>query len=257
MVRLRSPISLPTIDGPVRRRAGADRPDPGITGRRQGGFTLIELLVVVSILSLLVAILLPSLAGARRNTRRTLCACQLREVGRGLELYAESQQGKYPTAESFQGKPGAANWWENAVFLEVLGQRPMPQGRSILTCPEDRTPNLCADGSPKDCWASYAANTSSFGVWRGRSKRGRKRSQIQFPAQAMAFCDALGYPQAPHVAGWQPCTSGNFSFRHSERCTVVYVDTHVGWVRAEEVPLQGDFLWKRPFWGNLPVFDQP
>lgn len=225
-------------------------------GEPCGGFTLVELLIVVIVLVLLVSIVLPSLRAARRNARRTVCGCQLREVGRGLDMYAQGHNDWYPTAEMpLRAEPGGWNWWQNAAFLEVLGVEPNPQGRSVLTCPSDREPDRCVGGSAKECWASYAANTSAFGMRRGRSKQGRKRSQVQFPAKALAFCDALGQPDAPHVVGWQGCVAHNFAFRHGPQCTVVHADTHVNWIRRERVPLNGPFLWTEPFWGNVPVFD--
>ena len=49
---------------------------------RRTGFTLIELLVVISIIALLVAILLPSLSGARRAGKRLTCLAHLREMGK-------------------------------------------------------------------------------------------------------------------------------------------------------------------------------
>ena len=44
---------------------------------RKNAFTLIELLVVISIIGLLVAILLPSLQGARRSAQSIICAFDL------------------------------------------------------------------------------------------------------------------------------------------------------------------------------------
>jgi prepilin-type N-terminal cleavage/methylation domain-containing protein/prepilin-type processing-associated H-X9-DG protein len=57
------------------------------TKDRPAGFTLIELLVVVSIISLLLAILLPSLAGAREEGRRAVCANNIDQLCNGMATY--------------------------------------------------------------------------------------------------------------------------------------------------------------------------
>ncbi len=55
-----------------------DQPQP--LGSSRPAFTLIELLVVISIISLLVAILLPALAQARYAAQNTQCSTQVRQV---------------------------------------------------------------------------------------------------------------------------------------------------------------------------------
>ena len=50
-------------------------------------FTLIELLVVVAIITLLVAILLPSLSQAREQAKRVACASNMKQQGLGFMMY--------------------------------------------------------------------------------------------------------------------------------------------------------------------------
>ena len=60
------------------------------------GFTLVELLVVISIMSLLMSILMPSLNKARRLATRIKCASNLHTTGIALFCYAGDYNGKYP-----------------------------------------------------------------------------------------------------------------------------------------------------------------
>jgi len=60
---------------------------------RTRAFTLLELLVVVSIIGLLIAIIVPGLASARRAGRRVQCAANLRQVGLGWTIYAQLNNG--------------------------------------------------------------------------------------------------------------------------------------------------------------------
>jgi len=69
------------------------------SGRK--GFTLIELLVVVAIIALLISILLPSLARARELAKRSVCAANLKGIGNGLVIYANSNADSLPVAGPF------------------------------------------------------------------------------------------------------------------------------------------------------------
>lgn len=62
-------------------------------------FTLIELLVVVAIISLLIAILLPSLGAARNQGKTARCLANLHAIGEGFAAYAsDNQQAIMPYA---------------------------------------------------------------------------------------------------------------------------------------------------------------
>lgn len=55
-------------------------------------FTLIELLVVISIISLLIGILLPSLGRAKETAQNVLCQNNLRQIGVGIQMYLDDQR---------------------------------------------------------------------------------------------------------------------------------------------------------------------
>ncbi|MGC8541785.1 MAG: type II secretion system protein, partial [Phycisphaerae bacterium] len=73
------------------------------------GFTLIELLVVISIIALLIAMLLPALAEAKRDAQTVVCAANLHSIGEAMEEYATQWQ------DAIVGSPATSGsfFWSN------------------------------------------------------------------------------------------------------------------------------------------------
>ncbi len=66
-------------------------PRPG-----RNGFTIIELTFTIALIGILAAILLPSLARARENARRTSCMASLSQIGIALRIYADENDSELP-----------------------------------------------------------------------------------------------------------------------------------------------------------------
>ena len=60
-----------------------------------GGFTLIELLVVIAVITILVAIIVPCLQGARRRAGAVACQARLRQWGLAFRMYLDENQGRW------------------------------------------------------------------------------------------------------------------------------------------------------------------
>ena len=68
-------------------------------GKRSGAksaFTLIELLTVIAIIGILAAILIPVVSKVRSTARRSVCASNLRQIGMGIWMYTNDNQGRLP-----------------------------------------------------------------------------------------------------------------------------------------------------------------
>ncbi len=75
--------------------------------RSRRGFTLVELLVVVGIIAVLVGLLLPSLAIARRAAERATCLSKLHQIQLAAAAHAVTHHGCYPLAGYLPGaSPG-------------------------------------------------------------------------------------------------------------------------------------------------------
>lgn len=72
----------------------------------RSAFTLAELLIVIAIIGVLIGILLPTLASARRAAATVKCLAALKQIGSAFQTYAQENQRAFPIS---QYSPPAAN----------------------------------------------------------------------------------------------------------------------------------------------------
>jgi len=101
---------------------------------RSAGFTLVELLVVIGIIALLMAILLPSVAGTRRQSRALQCASNIRQLCTAIFGYAAENKGRYPT--NIQS-PAPGDFWHYTSSVGGYVSKTGPAVGSVFTCPDD------------------------------------------------------------------------------------------------------------------------
>jgi prepilin-type N-terminal cleavage/methylation domain-containing protein/prepilin-type processing-associated H-X9-DG protein len=68
--------------------------------RRKRGFTIIELLITITIITILVALLMPAVQQAREAARRAKCKNNLRQIGVAIHLYHETHR-TYPPGQQW------------------------------------------------------------------------------------------------------------------------------------------------------------
>lgn len=192
--------------------------------KARNAFTLIELLVVVAIIALLIAILLPSLAKARRQAKDTMCASDLHQLSIALVMFANENRGKLGLPEN-----GANSWWRNYLMPYLAGTtNAVERGdeSNNLMCPmvviEERT-------SPAQ---SYVAGTARR-AWKTYSNFGG------------AFIGAGSYGSNMWLRGWDEvkCYYPPGAVPSGYKPAQMYFNTIERVKRPAETPAFGDAIW--------------
>jgi len=82
----------------------------GLDNTQKRGFTLIELLVVISIISMLMAIILPAFGRVRRQARAVISMSNQKQIASAVSFFASDNDERYPESVATVGFDSNWNW---------------------------------------------------------------------------------------------------------------------------------------------------
>jgi prepilin-type N-terminal cleavage/methylation domain-containing protein len=98
-------------------------------------FTLVELLAVIVIISLVAAMLSPSLQNVRAKAETTVCLSKLKQIGTAVWLWIPDNGNRYPRIENDTSHPIYEADDAAKTAMETLG--PYGLTTNVLACPGD------------------------------------------------------------------------------------------------------------------------
>lgn len=221
---------------------------------RKQGFTLIELLVVVAIIAILASILFPVFARARANARRASCLSNLKQIGMGVMMYTQDNDGYFPLPSRHDTTTSDASRYDDDYLFWPNFIYPYVKNLQVLRCPS-QVVNKSATSLEA---GNYGANDLVIADPDIFPKAPFSDSILRNPAETYLIMDAGTYsldaskPTNPSGSrGYLPGTgdlgvplwSGIESIykddfmsgRHFGGVNMAFTDGHVKWLKSQVV----------------------
>ena len=222
---------------------------------RTRGFTLIELLVVISIISMLLSIVTPSLNNAKESGRRVVCLSDLKQLTLAWYMYADANDGNLCSPDTLwnDGTYRITNHWVaegpaipgNNIWQTEIGLRegvlwPYLETAGVYKCKSHRM----------DVARSYAisgimGDYNSYCDCPARDRRYYSINEIRRPTGKLVFADADqgdrtriecsdNAPFAPVRLSTGEWTRNDLTLRHMNGCNLSFADLHCDYYKYKD-----------------------
>lgn len=178
-------------------------------------FTLPDVLVSLAVMAVLIGIMVPGLASVRAAAQRVICGSNLRQIGMGVVIYADSNRDQLPpsvmagtvdladlvpgdTAVSLHNSLGNSialrfdigredgGWWDGlgALFNAEILETP-----ELFYCPSHKGPHTFEAFS--DAWRSQTDLIVGNYQYRGGSREGVTKFSLVQPSRTALISDSF------------------------------------------------------------------
>ncbi len=180
-------------------------------------FTLIELLVVISIISVLIAVMLPSLKAARETAQSVKCQASMKQFGFAWHNYANDWRGTIPG--------NLYGWGRNKNYYPYLGVNTKILAAKQVACPTNpfRADSWCQQ---YNYWADGMINLGN----------------IRSPADAFWACETpVQNGSASYTIAVAATATPAMWFGHpNENANLLFFDGHSASRTENDIPVLND-----------------
>ena len=236
-------------------------------------FSLIELLIVISILSILVSLLLPSLFKARMSARQVQCLSNMKQLATAFQSYLGDYNDCYPLIApvsnwSMEGAGNAARWYNTGFYsLHLIATYIVPGAAQcfkntvwepvskVFVCPGNQL-------NPNNTQANYTANYFVFGN-PNEEPSVFSSGKMKYPTKIFTTAEGLSHTFDFNTASLNVFPAADFEnhttsgvyqwhFRHEKRINFIFGDGHAA---SHAPPFFGIGSWTQRksgpfFWYN-------
>jgi prepilin-type N-terminal cleavage/methylation domain-containing protein/prepilin-type processing-associated H-X9-DG protein len=169
-------------------------------------FTIVELMVVISIITLLVALILPNFGTSREAAHAAICASNTRQLSIACSGYTDEYNGRFPSAFNWILHVTCWHDWHQTERIEQGSIYEYVKDKNAFMCPRflatwqlgDRPPAACTEpvSTIKPAY-SYSMNASiGWQGWAG--SRWPKLSNIYRPSELLFISEESTWAVPPY-----------------------------------------------------------